>query len=136
MDDEKKKMLSAFAIKAAQRLEERKVTKYQTLFVPSLDEEIKIRSLTRKEVIECMNVEDTEEDPDRSDNYTLYLSVVEPNLKEVAKELKENGQIVEYTEVCNIFEMHERVTIAQRIMELSGVIGTQKVAVVNELKNS
>lgn len=136
MDNEKKKMLSNFAVKAAQRLEDKKVTKYQTLYVPSLDEEIKIRSLNRKEVIECMNVEDTEEDPDRSDNYTLYLSVVEPNLKEVAKELKEQGKIVEYTEVCNIFEMHERVTIAQRIMELSGVIGTNKVAVVNELKNS
>ena len=136
MDSENKKMLSAFAVKAAQRLEDKKVTKYQKLFVPSLDEEIKIRSLTRKEVIECMNVEDTDEDPDRSDNYTLYLSVIEPNLKEVAKELKENGQIVEYTEVCNIFEMHERVSIAQEIMRLSGVIGTQKVAVVNELKNS
>ena len=135
MDNEKKKMLSDFAIKAAQRLEDKKVTKYKTLYVPSLDENIKIRSLTRKEVIECMNVEDTDEDPDRSDNYTLYLSVVEPSLKEVAKELKEEGKIVEYTDVCNIFEMHERVSIAQEIMKLSGVIGTSKVAVVEELKN-
>lgn len=135
MDTEKKKMLSDFAIKAAQRLEDKKITKYATLFVPSLDENIKIRSLNRKEVIECMNVEDTKDDPDRSDNYTLYLSVVEPNLKEVAKELKEQGKIVEYLEVCNIFEMHERVSIAQEIMRLSGVIGTQKVAAVNEIKN-
>lgn len=135
MDTEKKKMLSDFTIKAAQRLEDKKITKYATLFVPSLDENIKIRSLNRKEVIECMNVEDTEEDPDRSDNYTLYLSVVEPNLKEVAKELKKEGKIVEHLEVCNVFEIHERVAIAQEIMKLSGVIGTKKIAVVDELKN-
>ena len=135
MDSEKKKMLSAFASKAAQRLEDKKITKYATLYVPSLDENIKIRSLTRKEIIECMNTEDTEDNPDRSDNYSIYLAVVEPNLHDVAKELKEQGKIVEYTDVCNIFDMYERVSIAQEIMKLSGAIGTKKVTLVNELKN-
>lgn len=132
---ETNQIFSAFTQKAAQRLDEKKVMKKARLYIPSLDEEITIRGLNRKEVIECMNVEDTDTDPDRSDNYTIYLSVVEPNLKEIAKELKDAGKIIEYTDVCNIFEMHERVSIAQEIMKLSGVIGEKKVAVVNELKN-
>ncbi len=133
---ETNQIFSAFAQKAAQRLDDKKVMKKARLYIPSLDEEITIRGLNRKEVIECMNVEDTDTDPDRSDNYTIYLAMVEPNLKEIAKELKDAGKIIEYTDVCNIFEMYERVSIAQEIMKLSGVIGDKKVAVVNELKNS
>lgn len=128
-------IFSAFAQKAAQRLDDKKVMKKARLYIPSLDEEITIRGLTQKEVIECMNTEDTDTDPDHSDNYTIYLSVCEPNLKEIAKELKDAGKIIEYTDVCNIFDMHERASIAREIMKLSGVIGEKKVAVVNELKN-
>lgn len=135
MDNSKKAMLATFAQKAAQRLEDNKVTKKKKLYVPSLDEEITIRSLTRKEVIEVMAIEDTDDEPDRSDYHTLYIAIVEPSLKELAVELKAHGQIVEYTEVCNIFEIHERVTIAQEIMKLSGVIGAKKVSVVAALKN-
>lgn len=136
MEKETKQTLSAFAQKAMQRLQDRKVFKTQKLHIPSLDEEITIRSLNREEIIECMGVEDTESDPDRSDRYTIYLAVKEPNLKELATIVKEQGEIVEYMDIVGIFEMHERVSIARAIMELSGVIGTKKVAVVNELKNS
>lgn len=133
---ETNQIFSAFAQKAAQRLDDKKVMKKARLYIPSLDEEITIRGLNRKEVLECMSLEDTDDDPDCSDNYSIYLSVVEPNLKEIAKELKDAGKIIEYMEVCNIFEMHERNSIAQEILKLSGVVGDKRVAVVSELKNS
>lgn len=135
MDKETKQTLSSFAQKAMQRLQDRKTFKTQKLYIPSLDEEITIRSLSRAEIIECMGVEDSANDPDRSDRYTIYLAVKDPNLKELATLAKEQGEIVEYMDIVNIFDMHERVSIAQKIMELSGVIGTKKVAVVEELKN-
>ena len=137
MTNNKKNILSSFATKAAQRLDDKKIPKHAKLYIPSLDEEIKIRSLNRKEIMECMNVDDSEAEPDRGDNYTIYLAVIEPSLKDIARELKEEGKIVEYVEVCNIFEMHERASIAREIMKLSGVMaGDKTVTVVNEIKNS
>ena len=35
--------------------------------------------------LECTEIED-ENDPNAADKYTIYLAVVEPNLKEVAQE--------------------------------------------------
>lgn len=40
----------------------------------------------------------------RADKYTIYLAVVEPNLKEVAQEMMNQGLIQTYPEVVNIFE--------------------------------
>ena len=68
--------------------------------------------------------------------YTIYLAVVEPNLKEVAQEMMNQGLIQTYPEVVNIFEMSEITEIATEIMKLSGVLGNKKVTVVEELKNS
>lgn len=133
--EDQRSVFSAFALKAAQRLDDKKEMKRRKLYIPSMDEEITIRGLSRKDVLECLTIEDTEDKPDGSDNYTIYMAVVEPSLKEIAMELKEAGKIVEYTDVCYIFDMHERVSIAREIMDLSGVIGEKKVAVVNELKN-
>lgn len=67
---------------------------------------------------------------------TIYLAVVEPNLKEVAQEMMNQGLIQTYPEVVNIFEMSEITEIATEIMKLSGVLGNKKVTVVEELKNS
>lgn len=72
----------------------------------------------------------------RADKYTIYLAVVEPNLKEVAQEMMNQGLIQTYPEVVNIFEMSEVTEIATEIMKLSGVLGNKKVTVVEELKNS
>lgn len=72
----------------------------------------------------------------RADKYTIYLAVVEPNLKEVAQEMMNKGLIQTYPEVVNIFEMSEITEIATEIMKLSGVLGNKKVTVVEELKNS
>lgn len=135
MEKETKQTLSEFSQKAMQRLRDRKVMKTQRLYIPSMDDEIVIRNLTHEEIIECMAVEDTDSDPDRSDRYTIYLAVKEPNLKELALAAKQEGEIAEYMDVVTMFELHERVAIAQKIMQLSGVIGDKKVAVVKELKN-
>lgn len=68
--------------------------------------------------------------------YCIYLAVVEPDLKAVAMELKDQGEIKTYPEVVDIFEMSEITSIATEIMKLSGVIGSKKVTVVEEQKNS
>ena len=61
--------------------------------------------------------------------------MIEPDLKKVAIELKDQGEIKEYPDVVDIFEMSEITDIAMEIMKLSGVIGTKKVQVIEELKN-
>ena len=70
------------------------------------------------------------------DKYCIYLAVVEPDLRAVAMELKDQGEIKTYPEVVDIFEMNEITSIATEIMKLSGVIGSKKVTVVEEQKNS
>lgn len=135
MDKDKSEVFKSFTNKAIKRFQEKKVRKYSTLHIPSLDENIKIRNLDYPEIVECTEIED-ENDPNAADKYTIYLAVVEPNLKEVAQEMMNQGLIQTYPEVVNIFEMSEITEIATEIMKLSGVLGNKKVTVVEELKNS
>lgn len=135
MEKEKDEIFKAFTAKAVQRLKDKKVRRYETLYVPSLDQNIKIRNLDYPEIVECTEIEDAN-DPNASDKYCIYLAVVEPNLKEVAMELKDQGEIKTYPEVVDIFDMSEIADIAMEIMKLSKVIGNKKVAVVEKLKNS
>lgn len=131
---QKDEVFKAFTAKAVQRLKDKKVRKYETLYVPSIDQNIKIRNLDYPEIVECTEIEDAG-DPNASDKYCIYLAVVEPDLKEVAIELKDQGEIKTYPEVVNIFDMHEITSIATEVMKLSKVIGNKKVTVVEELKN-
>ena len=135
MDKDKSEVFKSFTNKAIKRFQEKKVRKYRTLHIPSLDENIKIRNLDYPEIVECTEIED-ENDPNAADKYTIYLAVVETNLKEVAQEMMNQGLIQTYPEVVNIFEMSEVTEIATEIMKLSGVLGNKKVTVVEELKNS
>ena len=135
MDKDKSEVFKSFTNKAIKRFQEKKVRKYRTLHIPSLDENIKIRNLDYPEIVECTEIED-ENDPNAADKYTIYLAVVEPNLMEVAQEMMNQGLIQTYPEVVNIFEMSEITEIATEIMKLSGVLGNKKVTVVEELKNS
>lgn len=135
MDKDKSEVFKSFTNKAIKRFQEKKVRKYRTLHIPSLDENIKIRNLDYPEIVECTEIED-ENDPNAADKYTIYLAVVEPSLKEVAQEMMNQGLIQTYPEVVNIFEMSEVTEIATEIMKLSGVLGNKKVTVVEELKNS
>lgn len=134
MDKETKSALSEFSRRAMQRLQDKKIPKKRRLYVPSLDGEITIRNLSYDEVVECTEIEDNG-DSNRSDKYAIYLSVTEPNLRETASQLKAAGEIKDFLEVVNIFDMGEIHEINVQVMELSGVYGGKKVTVVDELKN-
>ena len=134
MDKEKDNIFKSFTQKAVQRLKDKKVEKHKILYVPSIDQNITIRNLLYPEIVECTEIEDAN-DPNASDKYCIYLAVIEPDLKKVAIELKDQGEIKEYPDVVDIFEMSEITDIAMEIMKLSGVIGTKKVQVIEELKN-
>lgn len=86
MDTEKKKTLADFSRRALQRLKDKKIPKRQTLHIPSMDMELTIRSLDYGEIMECMTLEDNG-DIKRSDKYSIYLAAVEPNLRDVAREI-------------------------------------------------
>ena len=135
MEKDKNDIFKAFTAKAAQRLRDKKVRKTETLYIPSLDQNIVIRNLDYPEIVECTELEDAS-DPNAGDKYCIYLATVEPNLKEVAMELMSQGEIKTYTEVVDIFDMSEISDIATEVMKLSGVVGSKKVKVVEELKNS
>lgn len=134
MEKNKEDIFQSFIEKATKRLEEKMVKRYATLHVPSLNENIRIRSLSPAEIAECISVED-DGDRNRADKYCIYLSVVEPDLRKTALELKDKGLIQEYLDVVDIFDMSEITDIAVEIMKLSGVIGSKKVTVIDELKN-
>ena len=74
MNSEKKSFLAEFSRRAVQRLQDKKVPKYRTLHIPSLD-------------------------------------------------------------VVGIFDIGEVQEIAMQVMELSGVLNSTKVTVVDQLKN-
>lgn len=135
MKQKKDDIFKSFTAKAVQRLKEKKVRRYETLYVPSLEQNIKIRNLDYPEIVECTEIEDVN-DPNASDKYCIYLAVVEPDLRAVAMELKEQGEIKAYPDVVDIFDMSEITDIAMEIMKLSRVTGNKKVTVVEELKNS
>lgn len=136
MDKEKEQeqVFQAFTAKAVKRLQEKRVRKHETLHIPSLDENIKIQSLLYPEIVECTEIEDSS-DPNKADKYAVYLAVVEPDLKQLAVNLKDQGEIREYMEVVDIFNMFEVSQIAMEVMKISGVTGNKEVTVVSELKN-
>lgn len=142
MNNEKKSSLAEFSRRAMQRLRDKKIPKYRTLHVPSLDADLKFRSLSYDEIAECMKIDDTN-DSNRSDKYCIYLASVEPSLKDVAREIMDTESslpadqrtLLEPLNVVNIFDISEIQEIAKQIMELSGVLSNTKVTVVEQLKN-
>ena len=86
MDNEKKKTLAEFSRRALQKLKDKKIAKYQTLHIPSLDMDIKVRSLDYGEVMECSTLEDNG-DMYRIEKYSIYLGTVEPSLPALAREV-------------------------------------------------
>ena len=142
MDKDKKSFLAEFSRRAMQRLQDKKVPKYRTLHIPSLDTDMRFRNLSYDEITECMSMEDTG-DPNRSDKYCIYLAAVEPSLKDVAKEIMDSEAslpadqrtVLEPLDVVGMFNIGEIQEIAMQIMELSGVLNNAKVTVVDQLKN-
>ena len=142
MDNAKKSALAEFSRRAMQRLQDKKIPKHQILHIPSLDTDIKIRNLTYNEIAECMNMDDSE-DKNRSDKYCIYLAAVDPDLKQTTKEIMEaeadipvsQRTLLEPLDIVDIFDMAEITDIAMKVMELSGVVKSEKVTVVEQLKN-
>lgn len=69
--------------------------------MPSIDERIRIRGLSKQEIAEVSEIDNTD-DPYAGDKYSVYIATVEPDLKAVAKQMKEDGNIQEYTDVVDI----------------------------------
>lgn len=142
MNKETKRTLQDFVHAAQQRLRDKKIPKYQTLYVPSLDQNITIRNITFDEIAECQNMEE-EPGSNRADKYCIYLAVTDPDFRAAAKQLMEaekelppeEKELHEALDIVNIFEPTEITEIAMAIMRLSGVISSKKVTVVDGLKN-
>ncbi len=134
VQEEKDKLFLSFVQKASNRIEDRKKVKTATLYIPAIEENIKIRNLTTQEIIECTDSVD-QEDFDYGDRYAVYLGVIEPSLKDVSNELIKQGQIKQNLDICDMFESHELRSIATEILRLSGVFEENKsVVLVEELK--
>lgn len=131
-DKQSKTNFAAWVAKAAQRLEDKRVPRKRRLYIPSLDEEITIRSLTTREIADVMDNDD--KDSLRQDKRAVYTSVVEPDLHAMAKQLQEAGQIADPLDVTEIFDQHERAEIVLQVMELSGLTG-DSISVVDAAKN-
>lgn len=131
-DKQSKTNFEAWVAKAAQRLEDKRVPRKRRLYIPSLDEEITIRSLTTREIADFMDNDD--EDSLRQDKRAVYTSVVEPDLHAMAKQLQEAGQIADPLDVTEIFDQHERAEIVLQVLEISGISG-DPVSLVDNIKN-
>lgn len=142
MNSTPKSALSEFSRRAIQRLQAKKIPKKQILHIPSLETDITIRSLSYEEIVECTNIDDSA-DKNRSDKYCIYLSVVSPDLKQAAREIMEaesglpadQRSLLEPLDIVDLFDMGEVTEIAMKVMELSGVLNSRKVTVVEQLKN-
>ncbi len=126
MDDKKEKFVS-FAEKARKKLEERKKQRKEGLHIPDLEEEITITALTDQEFAD---ISAFSEDDSINDKYMIYMSSLE--LQELAKELKESGDIKNYYEVADIFKRADRRKIAKRILEISGIYEESDIEVIKE----
>lgn len=135
MDKDKVVVFEQFARKAAERLEERKKLRTETLKVKSLgDMEIEIRGLTDAEINDCM---DFSEDSIEIDKYTVFMA--SKTLQEASKILVEEGTINQQYKITDLFTSVERKFIANRILLLSGVTGDAGIEVMKEteeVKNS
>lgn len=140
MDNKKKCTLAEFSRRALQRMKDKKIPKKQTLHIPSMDIDLTIRSLEYAEIMECLTLEDNG-DIKRSDKYSIYLASVEPNLRDVAREIMgqeaelppEERELKEPLDIVNMFDLSEITQISTAIMELSGAMNG-KVTVVEDLK--
>ncbi len=130
-------IFTAFARKAAQRMEERKKKRTLRLRVASMDNmEIEIRAISDTELMECS---ETFENGIEQDRYMIYMA--SPTLQESAKLLVEQGVLAPGQEykITEIFSGVERAFLAGKVLELSGLSGDPGIEVVKEseeLKNS
>ena len=123
----KKDVFISFAEKAKKKLNARKKQRAEKLYIPDLDETITITALTDQEFAD---ISDFSEDSNTNDKYMIYMS--SPELQELAKELKESGEIQNHCDVADIFKRADRREIARKILEISGVYEESTVTVISE----
>ncbi len=134
MEQNKEDIFKRFLAKAEKRAEEKKIHRTCLVRVPVWMNGSDPRP-SKQEIAEVSEIDNTD-DPYAGDKYSVYIATVEPDLKAVAKQMKEDGNIQEYTDVVDIFEIYETRQLAEKIMELSGVSGKNKIEVIEEsLKN-
>lgn len=114
-----KKMLSEFARRAAQRIKDRKVSIKFKIELPRLGEEIEFRTLLDDELMEIYDSGE-KEDKRGKDKMCVYTAAVSPNLRELATELMEAGEITEYMQVLEMYNLAEQTKMTHLIMEKSG----------------
>lgn len=124
---EKKEIFKSFAEKARKKLEAKKKQRTEKIHIPDLEETITITALTDREFAD---ISEFSEDEIINDKYMIYMS--SPELQELAKELKENGDIKNYYEVADIFRRADRRKIAKRILEISGIYEESDIKVIKE----
>lgn len=124
---EKKEIFRSFAEKARKKLEAKKKQRTEKIHIPDLEETITITALTD---LEFADISVFSEDDTINDKYMIYMS--SPELQELAKELKENGDIKNYYEVVDIFRRADRRKIAKRILEISGIYEESDIKVIKE----
>lgn len=124
---EKKEIFKSFAEKARKKLEAKKKQRTEKIHIPDLEETITITALTDQEFAD---ISEFSEDDNINDKYMIYMS--SPELQELAKELKENGDIKNYYEVVDIFRRADRRKIAKRILEISGIYEESDIEVIKE----
>ncbi len=130
-DKTNEQTFSSFIEKARKRLDIKRENSERTLYIPSLKENIVIRGLTDAEIAEISDIEDTIE----QDKYNIYLATKEPDLRNIASQLKKEGKIKQYTDIVNIIDFADRGEICRHIMRLSGITSDEKVSVVENTKN-
>ncbi|RGG95743.1 hypothetical protein DWW67_06000 [Coprobacillus sp. AF16-47] len=137
MEKDTKTTLDIFKAKATAALKRRRQYVTFTMAFPSTAQDgeeplkIKFRTLSDAEVNECVAKND-EDDPNIGDKWAMYLSAVEPSLKDLANAMKESGDISYPMEIFEMFQRHEITEASTIIMEKSGVIGKDKVTVVDK----
>lgn len=134
MEKEKNVIFEAFARKAAERIEERKKLRTMRLMVKSVGMEVEIRGLTEEEIRDCMDFSDESLEVDK---YTIYMA--SPTLQNAAKILVEEGTLKQHYKITEMFTGAERTYIVNKVLELSGMMGTAGIEVIREdeeIKNS
>ena len=135
MDQNKVVIFEQFARKAKERIEERKKLHREELEIGSIGMDMEIRGLSDAELNEAYEFSD---DAVENDKYAIYCA--SSTLQEAAKVMVKEGSLQagkEYT-ITEMFTQAERMFIANRILELSGVNGDPGIRIreTEEVKNS
>ena len=113
-------------IKNKEKIQARK-NKFYDLEIPNFGT-VTIKQPTASLITETLNMENN------ADQYIIYESFVEPNLKD--KTLQEEFECTEPTDIVNkIFKVGEIAYIGRAIMECAGFNKDVKYKVHEELKN-